>query len=133
MPHGACFSGTNHPTFHLGHAVSESHRHEPISLFASARCWLHFHNLEVRHRLRRSRISARRCGLVSAESDGLSNIGIKVNRHAINNVRDSTFIHESILVRLACVGQATGDCAVSFWFWGLTESKSWRNHQNREN
>jgi hypothetical protein len=30
----------------------------------------------------------------------------------------------------AGAGQATGNCLVSFWVWGL--SKNWRNHQNRQ-
>ena len=107
-------------------------RHEPISLFATARSWLHFDNLEVRHRSPCCRITTGHGGLISGEGDRLSDIGIKVNRHTVDYVRDSFFVHEFVFVRLDTAGQATGNCAVSFLFRGLTESESGRNHQNRQ-
>ena len=80
------------------------------------------------HRLRRSRIRARGRGLISHEADRLSDIGIKVNRCTVDDVRDSLFVHELVFMTAAGAGQATGNCLVSFWVWGL--SKNWRNHQN---
>ena len=111
---------------------SESTAGKPFSLFAVARCWLHFHDLEVRRRSSHPIISARCCGLVSSEGDRLSDIRIKVNRRTIDLVRDPFFIYELVFVRVAGAGQATGYFAVSFWIWGLTESESWRNHQDRQ-
>jgi hypothetical protein len=70
--------------------------------------------------------------LISDEADRLSDIGIKVNRRTIDDVRDSLFIHELVFMTAASAGQATGNCLVSFCFWGLTESESWRNHQDRK-
>ena len=87
---------------------------------------------EVRRRSSHPIISAGRCGLVSREGDKLSDIGIKVNRPTIDLVRDPFFIYELVFVRLAGAGQTTGNCAVSRCFWGLTESESWRNHQDRK-
>lgn len=104
----------------------------PSSLFAVARPWLHFHNLEMRRRPSRPSISARRYRLISDKDDRLSDIGTKVNRRTINLVGDSIFIHEPVFVRVTGTSQATGNLAVSFWFWRLTESKDWRNHQDRQ-
>jgi GH35 family endo-1,4-beta-xylanase len=52
-----------------------------------------------------------------------------MNRRTVDQVRDPFFIHELVFVRLAVAGEATANFAVSFWFWGLTESESWRNHR----
>src|SRR4029077_21155960 len=90
--------------------TQRKHRHEPISLFAVARCWLHFHNLEVGHRLRRSRIRARGRGLISHEADRLSDIGIKVDRCTIDDVLYSLFVPELVFMTAAGAGKATGNC-----------------------
>jgi hypothetical protein len=61
----------------------------------------------VRRRSRRPSISAGHCGLIA----------IEVNRHTIDLVRDPLSIRESVFVRLAGAGKATGNSAVSFLFW----------------
>jgi hypothetical protein len=75
------------------------------------------HNLKKGHRSPRSRIRARVRGLISDEGDRLCDIGIKVKRCTIDNVRNPLFIRESVFVRLASAGQATGNFAVSFGSW----------------
>ena len=89
---------------------------------------MHFQNLEVRRWLRRPSVSAWRCRLISSEGDRPSDIGIEVDRHTIDQVRDAFLIHELVFVRLAGAGQATGNFAVSFWFRRLTKSEDWRNY-----
>ena len=86
----------------------------------------------MRRRSRRPSISAWRCRLISSEGNKLSDVGIKVNSHAIDQIRDSLFIHELVFVRVVGAAQATGYFAVSSWFWRLAESENWRNYQDRQ-
>lgn len=85
----------------------------------------------MRRRSRRPGIGAWGRGLVPNERNKLSHISIEVKCGAIDYVADSFFIRESVFVRSAVAGQATGNCLVSLWLRGLAETNS-RCNQDRQ-